>query len=66
MDAKRTAEAIKVRRKIVGVFSRSQLERLSGMASPWLADTATLKQTIMTRWPQAEIQNEFTALMNKA
>lgn len=66
MDAKRTREAIKIRRKIVALFSRAQLDKLSGMPKPWLADLATVKQSVMIRWPEVEIRKEFLALMDKA
>lgn len=65
MDAKRTKEAIRIRKKIVSLFSRSQLEKISGMPSPWLANTETLKQTVLTRWPEIAIRDEIAVMLDK-
>lgn len=66
MDAKRTAEAIKTRKKIVGLFDRPTLDKLSGMPSPWLANKDFIIQTVMTRWPEDAIKEEFEKLLRKA
>lgn len=66
MERKDVAKRAVVRRKIVNLFDRVTLEKLSGMPSPWLADTATLKQTVIIRWPATMLAIEVQRLLDKA
>lgn len=57
---------LSARKRIVGLFARPALERLSQMERPWLADTATLKDTVVLKWPVSKIEDEFNIIMRDA
>lgn len=46
----------KMRRKLLKLFDRKDLETMSRRPAPWHADRATLETEILAAWPHDEIE----------
>lgn len=54
------------RKRIITLLSRNVLDGLATVENPWNYDRASLIETIITEWPQAEIENEVVRLVRRA
>lgn len=54
------------REKICNLFNRGDLEYLSGVEKPWLADTKHLRESVIERWPAEKIQEIVLTTLNRA
>lgn len=59
-------KSLKMRCKIIRLFDRNELEKLSGMSSPWLANADTLRHAVAVKWPEDQIKAQLEAMMKVA
>lgn len=59
-------ERERIRKRLLSILSRNQLEELSGLERPWAADRSSLLKYALARWHGEEVEEAVRVLIRRA